>query len=63
MQASIGGAVGPLMGGAVAQWSLRGVFIMNAALYLATLLFTGTVVRWRSRNDRGGDGWQGGDGS
>jgi hypothetical protein len=39
------------MGGAVAQWSLRGVFRVNAALYLATLLFTNTVVRWRSRED------------
>jgi len=51
MGQQMGGAVGPLMGGAVAQWSLRGVFVINAVLYLATLLFTGTVVRWRSRQD------------
>jgi hypothetical protein len=61
MGQQLGGAVGPLMGGAVAQWSLRGVFIMNAGLYLATLLFTGTIVRWRSRYDSGGDGRRGGD--
>jgi DHA1 family multidrug resistance protein-like MFS transporter len=51
MGQQLGAAVGPLMGGAVAQWSLRGVFRVNAALYLATLLFTNTVVRWRSRED------------
>jgi DHA1 family multidrug resistance protein-like MFS transporter len=45
----MGGAVGPLMGGAVAQWSLRGVFVVNALLYLGTFLFTRTVVRRRSR--------------
>lgn len=51
MGQQIGGAVGPLLGGAIAQWSLRGVFLFNAVLYLATLLFTGTVVRGRSRED------------
>lgn len=51
MGQQLGGALGPLMGGAVAQWSLRGVFVINAALYLATLLFTSTVVRRRSRQD------------
>jgi DHA1 family multidrug resistance protein-like MFS transporter len=49
----MGGSLGPLMGGAVAQWSLRGVFVINSVLYLATLLFTRTVVRWRSRNEAG----------
>jgi MFS family permease len=47
----MGGALGPRLGGAVAQWSLRGVFVSNALLYLATRLFTGTVVRGRSRQD------------
>ena len=61
MGQQLGGAVGPLMGGAVAQWSLRGVFVMNAVLYLATLLFTGTVVRRRSRQDSGGVSRRGGD--
>jgi MFS family permease len=51
MGQQLGAAAGPLMGGAVAQWSLRGVFLVNAALYLATLLFTSTVVRRRSRED------------
>jgi MFS family permease len=51
MGQQMGGAVGPLMGGAVAQWSLRGVFVVNAVLYLATFLFTSTVVRRRSRQD------------
>jgi MFS family permease len=45
MGQQLGGSLGPLMGGAVAQWSLRGVFAMNALLYAATLLFTRTVVR------------------
>jgi DHA1 family multidrug resistance protein-like MFS transporter len=48
MGQQMGGAVGPLMGGAVAQWSLRGVFAINALLYLATFLFTSTVVRRRT---------------
>jgi len=52
MGQQLGGAVGPLMGGAVAQWSLRGVFVVNAVLYLATFLFTSTVVRRQSRQDR-----------
>lgn len=52
MGQQMGGAVGPLMGGAVAQWSLRGVFALNALLYLATLLFTSTVFRLRSRRDQ-----------
>ena len=51
MGQQMGGAVGPLMGGAVAQWSLRGVFAVNAVLYLATFVFTSTVVRRRSRQD------------
>ena len=49
MGQQMGGSLGPLMGGAVAQWSLRGVFVLNSVLYLATLLFTKTVVRWRFR--------------
>ena len=49
----MGGSLGPLMGGAIAQWSLRGVFVINSVLYLATLLFTRTVVRRRSRNEAG----------
>jgi MFS family permease len=49
MGQQLGGAVGPLLGGAVAQWSLRGVFVVNAVLYLATLLFTRTVIRRRFR--------------
>jgi DHA1 family multidrug resistance protein-like MFS transporter len=52
MGQQMGGAVGPLLGGAVAQWSLRGVFAVNAALYLATLLFAGMVMRRRPRQDR-----------
>jgi MFS family permease len=48
MGQQMGGSLGPLMGGALAQWSLRGVFVVNSLLYLATLLFTGRVVRWRS---------------
>ncbi|RPI00380.1 MAG: MFS transporter, partial [Zetaproteobacteria bacterium] len=52
MGQQMGGAVGPLMGGVVAQWSLRGVFAVNAALYLATLLFASLVVRRRPRQDR-----------
>lgn len=51
MGQQLGGAVGPLMGGALAQWSLRGVFVVNAVLYLATFLFTGTVIRRQSRDD------------
>ena len=51
MGQQLGGAVGPLMGGAVAQWSLRGVFVVNAVLYLATFLFTSTVVRRQSRRN------------
>lgn len=51
MGQQMGGSLGPLLGGAVAQWSLRGVFVVNSALYLATLLFTSTVVRWRSGQD------------
>jgi MFS family permease len=51
MGQQLGGAAGPLMGGAVAQWSLRGVFVVNAVLYLATFLFTGTVIRRQSRDD------------
>lgn len=51
MGQQMGGAVGPLMGGAVAQWSLRGVFVVNAVLYLVTFLFTSTVVRRRSGPD------------
>jgi MFS family permease len=51
MGQQMGGAVGPLLGGAVAQWSLRGVFAINALLYLAAFLFTSTVVRRRSRQD------------
>jgi hypothetical protein len=39
------------MGGAVAQWSLRGVFVVNAVLYLATFLFTSIVVRRQSRGN------------
>jgi DHA1 family multidrug resistance protein-like MFS transporter len=51
MGQQMGGAVGPLLGGAVAQWSLRGVFAINALLYLAAFLFTSTVVRRRSPQD------------
>lgn len=51
MGQQLGGAVGPLMGGAVAQWSLRGVFVVNAILYLATFLFANTVVRRQARQD------------
>ncbi len=51
MGQQMGGSLGPLMGGAVAQWSLRGVFVINSVLYLATLLFTKTVVRWRFRKE------------
>ncbi len=51
MGQQLGGAVGPLMGGAVAQWSLRGVFVVNAALYLVTLLFMSAVVHRRSRRE------------
>jgi MFS family permease len=53
MGQQMGGSLGPLIGGAVAQWSLRGVFVINSVLYLATLLFTSTVVRWRSRQEEG----------
>lgn len=52
MGQQLGGAVGPLMGGAVAQWSLRGVFVVDAVLYLATFLFTSTVVRRQSSQGR-----------
>jgi DHA1 family multidrug resistance protein-like MFS transporter len=45
----MGGFLGPLLGGVVAQWSLRGAFVVNAVLYLGALLFTGTVVRRRAR--------------
>jgi DHA1 family multidrug resistance protein-like MFS transporter len=48
MGQQMGGAVGPLMGGAVAQWSLRGVFVINAMLYLAAFVLTSTFVRRRS---------------
>ncbi len=51
MGQQLGSAVGPLMGGAVAQWSLRGVFVVNAALYLGTFLFTSSIGRRRSRQD------------
>jgi len=51
MGQQMGGAVGPLMGGAVAQWSLRGVFVVDALLYLATFLFTNRVARRRSHQD------------
>jgi MFS family permease len=49
MGQQMGGSLGPLMGGALAQWNLRGVFAVNSLLYLATLLFTGTFVRRRFR--------------
>ncbi len=49
MGQQMGGAAGPLLGGVVAQWSLRAVFAVNAVLYLATFLFAGTVARRRSR--------------
>jgi MFS family permease len=48
MGQQMGGSLGPLMGGALAQWSLRGVFVINSMLYLVTLLFTSRIVRWRS---------------
>lgn len=51
MGQQLGSAVGPLMGGAVAQWSLRGVFVVNAALYLGTFLFASNVGRRRSPQD------------
>ncbi len=51
MGQQMGGSLGPLMGGAVAQWSLRGVFVIDAILYLATLLFAKAVVRQRIRKD------------
>ena len=44
MGQQMGGSLGPLIGGALAQWSLRGVFVINSVLYLATLLFTHSVV-------------------
>jgi len=53
MGQQMGGSLGPLMGGALAQWSLRGVFVINSVLYLATLFFTRRVVRWRSRKEEG----------
>lgn len=49
MGQQMGGAAGPLLGGAVAQWSLRGVFAVNAVLYLAALLLAGAVARRRFR--------------
>jgi MFS transporter, DHA1 family, multidrug resistance protein len=51
MGQQMGGSLGPLLGGAVAQWSLRGVFLIDSLLYLATLLFTATVMRRRTRQD------------
>jgi MFS family permease len=47
MGQQLGASLGPLMGGALAQWSLRGVFVMNALLYVATLLIARTALRWR----------------
>jgi DHA1 family multidrug resistance protein-like MFS transporter len=51
MGQQLGSAVGPLMGGAVAQWSLRGVFVVNAALYLGSFVFASSIGRRRSRQD------------
>jgi len=45
MGQQMGGSLGPFLGGAVAQWSLRGLFVVNALLYLATFGFTRRVVR------------------
>jgi len=53
MGQQMGGSLGPLLGGGVAQWSLRGVFIIDSMLYLAAFLFTSTVMRRRSRQDAG----------
>jgi DHA1 family multidrug resistance protein-like MFS transporter len=49
MGQQLGGAAGPLLGGVGARWSLRGVFLVDAALYLAALLFTKRVLGSRSR--------------
>lgn len=49
MGQQMGGSLGPLLGGALAQWSLRGVFIINALAYLLTLIFTGTLLRKKFR--------------
>jgi DHA1 family multidrug resistance protein-like MFS transporter len=53
MGQQMGGSLGPLMGGAVAQWSLRGLFAVNALLYLATFVFAKRIAPRRPRSDEG----------
>jgi DHA1 family multidrug resistance protein-like MFS transporter len=53
MGQQMGGSLGPLLGGGVAQWSLRGVFLIDSALYLAALCLVGTMIRRRARSPAG----------
>ncbi|MCL4534771.1 MAG: MFS transporter [Bacteroidetes bacterium] len=49
MGQQMGGSLGPLAGGALVQWNLRGMFLVDSALYLAALLLSATAVRTRLR--------------
>ena len=53
MGQQMGGSLGPLLGGGVAQWSLRGVFLIDAVLYLAAFAVARTVARGRADRDAG----------